>query len=78
MDNKHHWSDVSAGSLIGVITASLTTRYVSTLMSGKEASDDDQDPSNSTSTRRPTANYDLEAHIPKDQPPRDSSRDHEQ
>jgi len=32
MDNKHHWSDVSVGSLIGVIGASLTARYVSYLL----------------------------------------------
>jgi phosphatidate phosphatase len=24
MDNKHHWSDVCAGALIGVVSASLT------------------------------------------------------
>jgi len=31
MDNKHHWSDVSAGALIGAIGASLTAKYVGQL-----------------------------------------------
>ncbi|ODN01042.1 putative phosphatidate phosphatase [Orchesella cincta] len=37
MDNKHHWSDVSAGALVGAVSASLTARYVSGLVGqGKE------------------------------------------
>jgi phosphatidate phosphatase len=32
MDNKHHWSDVTAGALIGSTSAALTARYVSYLL----------------------------------------------
>ncbi|XP_021950494.1 putative phosphatidate phosphatase isoform X1 [Folsomia candida] len=74
MDNKHHWSDVSAGALIGVVTASLTARYVSSLMNDKALSDDKLPYSINSGpltggARRPQSNYDLEAQqIPKDQP----------
>ncbi|CAL8083373.1 unnamed protein product [Orchesella dallaii] len=42
MDNKHHWSDVSAGALVGAVSASLTARYVSGIVGkGKEERPED-------------------------------------
>jgi len=35
---QHHWSDVSAGALIGAVAASLTARYVSHLIKGPGSS----------------------------------------
>lgn len=32
---QHHWSDVSAGALIGAVSASLTARYVSCLVGAR-------------------------------------------
>jgi len=76
MDNKHHWSDVSAGALIGVVSASLTARYVSNMMGEKRPTEEKSPYSINSSAgalsgagRRPQSNYDLESQqIPKDHP----------
>lgn len=72
---QHHWTDVSAGSLIGVVTASLTARYVSTLMKNEPNEEKPMYSINSgvpTDPHRSQSNYDLEAQqIPKTQPSRE-------
>jgi len=54
---QHHWSDVSAGALIGVVAASLTARYVSGLIAPSKSGED----VNRDVSLNPPRNYDVEA-----------------
>lgn len=82
---QHHWSDVSAGALIGVVSASLTARYISCLITGyppaaEKSSRDLHLAGSANNTNRSQTNYDVESArsaVPKDQPiPPRSSREH--
>ncbi|CAG7723108.1 unnamed protein product [Allacma fusca] len=76
MDNKHHWSDVLAGALIGSITAAIIARYVSGLLEERyrfkrqKPSDDSMD---SKRGHQLDINPDIEATAPTEIPARQHS-----
>jgi hypothetical protein len=66
---QHHWSDVSAGSLIGVVSASLTARYVSGIISSpsSESTEEKALPRDVCLNDHAARNYDVEnaSSVPK-------------